>query len=159
MPSPSPMGRPMNAKSIVVTNIVMVPRPNAYLASERRRSKLSSRPISKSRNSTPSSESFSSSSVLRKRPSWPSTSPEKRKPSTGEALADLKTGTTSTVAARKVRKSRPRGRRTSEGADLQGAGARRRREPASLLLPRRRRLWAPREGSLGRGGGRAAAAA
>lgn len=150
-----------------------------------RRSSDSSRPISNSRNSTPSSLSFSSSSVLRNslrsvrapvlspchvacmqarpsrpcccccricprpvpipfadncinhlaahmtvsrlpcpihamqliraqtHPSWPSTRPEKRNPSTGEALTDLNTGMTSTVAARNVRKSSPSGSRAS----------------------------------------------
>ncbi len=46
-------------------------------------------------------------------PSCPRMSPLKRKPSTGEAFTDLKTGMTITVAAKKVRKSRPSGSSTS----------------------------------------------
>jgi len=42
-------------------------------------------------------------------PSCPSSSPLKRKPSTGLIFADLNVGMTSTVAARNVRKSSPRG--------------------------------------------------
>lgn len=46
-------------------------------------------------------------------PSCPKTSPVKRKPNTGDAFTDLKIGITRTVAAKNVKKSRPRGRSTS----------------------------------------------
>ena len=49
-------------------------------------------------------------------PSCPSSRPENRKPSTGDALTDLNSGMTNTVAARNVRKSRPRGTKGSGAA-------------------------------------------
>lgn len=46
-------------------------------------------------------------------PSCPSSSPENRKPRTGDALTDLNNGMTRTVAAKKVKKSSPSGTRGS----------------------------------------------
>ena len=50
-------------------------------------------------------------------PSCPNSRPENKKPSTGDALTDLNSGMTKTVAAKNVRKSKPKGTRGSGAAE------------------------------------------
>lgn len=82
---------------------------NTYLARARSRCNVSSRPCSKSRKRMPSSPNKSSSWSPRSAPSTfgPSTNPAPRKPSTGEMLARLHSGTIATVAARNTSASEP----------------------------------------------------
>ena len=50
-------------------------------------------------------------------PSCPNSRPENKKPSTGDALTDLNSGITRTVAAQNVKKSRPKGTKGSGAAE------------------------------------------
>mmetsp|Transcript_19073 Transcript_19073/g.57636 ORF Transcript_19073/g.57636 Transcript_19073/m.57636 type:complete len:404 (-) Transcript_19073:703-1914(-) len=69
VPIPLPTGRANKVKAAVQQNICRRPRPKAYFARALSLSRESSKPISKSRNRTPSSLSFSISEMLRKSPS------------------------------------------------------------------------------------------